>query len=253
MSSCATVLGARGTCATGTVTCVAGSWGPCSISPTGADTCAPGNDDSCNGVPNESCICINGAVGTCGDKLSAKGTCAAGATTCTAGAWGACSVQPRVADTCDLGNDDTCDGQANTGCVCDGFSLPTDHPNPTDYDTSIAGVVTDRMTGLMWERNPGSSTFNQSDAVAHCAALTVAGFSDWRLPTVLELVSIVDFTVTSPSINSAAFPATSQNYYWSVTPYAPDPGYTWVIRFINGDASQYLNTTTFPIPARCVR
>jgi Protein of unknown function (DUF1566) len=124
-------------------------------------------------------------------------------------------------------------------------------PNPAMYDTSIAGTVFDRLTGLMWQRSASSATLSQAAATAACKASILGGYTDWRLPTVLELVSIVDYTATSPSIDSAAFPGTTANLFWTVTPLAGRPHEAWYVNFIQG-GTNVVDTSDFNL-YRCVR
>ena len=124
-------------------------------------------------------------------------------------------------------------------------------PNPAMYDTSISGIVFDRLTGLMWQRSASGATLSQAAAAAACKASTLGGYLDWRLPAVLELVSIVDYTATSPSIDSAAFPGTTANLFWTQTPLAGRPHEAWYVQFIQG-ATNVLDTSDFNL-SRCVR
>ncbi len=71
-------------------------------------------------------------------------------------------------------------------------------PHPAQYDTSKAGVVLDKVTGLTWQATVSTSTYAWADAKAYCASLSLGGFKDWRLPSRIELVSIVDFTIAKP-------------------------------------------------------
>jgi hypothetical protein len=107
------------------------------------------------------------------------------------------------------------------------------------------------MTGLTWERSASSATYTQAQAAAYCAANRIGGFSNWRLPTVIELVSIVDFSVSDPSINSTAFPSTPSNYFWTSSPFVGSVGRDWVIRFINGTTID--SDDAVPSQVRCVR
>ena len=66
--------------------------------------------------------------------------------------------------------------------------------NPPRYRNNADGTVSDLVTGLMWVKTPdlaNKKTFPQ--AVAGAAACRVGGHDDWRLPTIKELYSLIDF------------------------------------------------------------
>jgi hypothetical protein len=76
-------------------------------------------------------------------------------------------------------------------------------------------VVTDLRTGLMWQRRPneinrnalGGTSFALSEATAAAEALVLEGFSDWRLPTIGELISVLDYgRPHRPLYNGVAVP-----------------------------------------------
>jgi hypothetical protein len=131
-------------------------------------------------------------------------------------------------------------------------------PNPEAYTDNEDGTVTDTVTGLMWQKDvatgpagAGLSGFTQPQAVAFCSTLTLATHSDWRLPTIIELTSIVDLGQGSPSINVTFFPATPAAAFWSSSPLAGSPAIWWVVNFDPGDA--YIYDVTFKLDVRCVR
>jgi len=79
--------------------------------------------------------------------------------------------------------------------------------------------VRDQVSGLTWERNPPTTGINHADATAYCNGLSLDGFSDWRLPTLLEMVSLIDPGRTVPGFTTSAFPGIPQNTtYWMSTP-----------------------------------
>jgi hypothetical protein len=106
------------------------------------------------------------------------------------------------------------------------------------------GTITDEATGLMWMTadsgwfNVGDisdGTMNWEDALAWCERLTFAGHSDWRLPNAKELQSIVDYSRSPDTTNSAAINPLFQTteivntaglkdwaYYWTSTPFGND-------------------------------
>ena len=61
------------------------------------------------------------------------------------------------------------------------------------YQDNGDGTVTDLNTGLMWQKTPGVNlTWNE--AVVGAEAFELAGYDDWRLPTIKELYSLIDFS-----------------------------------------------------------
>ena len=86
---------------------------------------------------------------------------------------------------------------------------------PVAYTIGTA-TVTDGITGLMWQREEAGA-FGWDEARTFCTRLTLEGHSDWRLPTRIELVSIVDTSRFAPAINLTAFPSTTERF-WTSTP-----------------------------------
>lgn len=127
-------------------------------------------------------------------------------------------------------------------------------PHPASYDTKAAGVVVDNVTGLMWQAVASSSTFSWPAAKDHCAALVLGGFSDWRLPSRIELISIVDYTIAKPGpvIDTTAFPGAPNVIFWTASPEALYGGSrAWYVEFDNGFAFTDSSSTAYS--ARCVR
>ncbi|MHC4432378.1 MAG: Lcl C-terminal domain-containing protein, partial [Planctomycetota bacterium] len=82
-----------------------------------------------------------------------------------------------------------------------------------DFKDNGNGTVTDRATGLMWMKVDSGGLkagrnrdgkLNWQEALAWSENLQYAGYSDWRLPNVKELQSIVDYTRSPTTTNSAA-------------------------------------------------
>ncbi len=210
---------------------------------------------------------VDGGAGTGGSAGTASGgTAGASGASGTAGAAGACSLTlcgGACVDTqTDVTNCGSCGHQCATGGFCTngdcgsewaGWRMPNPVaaglPNPASYDTTTPGVVLDNVTGLMWERVVAPNGYAWADAKTYCASLTLAGHNNWRLPTEIELVSLVDYTA-SPAIDATAFPGTS-SYFWSSSPVAGDSINAWVVSFING--YPMFNDVTIPFNVRCVR
>lgn len=98
---------------------------------------------------------------------------------------------------------------------------------------------------LMWHRATSPDRLNFKDAEAYCKAMTTSGHTDWRLPTIQELLSLVDYTRHDPAIDVAQFPDTKSNWYWSSSPYASSPAAcAWFVDFSYGGADRYYRDHT---------
>ena len=73
-----------------------------------------------------------------------------------------------------------------------------------DFQDNGDGTVTDNSTGLMWMQADSGKGMVWEDALGYCEQLEYAGYSDWRLPNAKELQSIVDYTRSPATTNSAA-------------------------------------------------
>ncbi|HRI64773.1 MAG TPA: DUF1566 domain-containing protein [Polyangium sp.] len=131
-------------------------------------------------------------------------------------------------------------------------------PDPFNYEVDAEkGVVLDKVTKLMWQREISPSGTNWIQAKTYCNDLELGGYDDWRLPTRIELVSIVDFTneYGDPAINATAFTNTPIDWFWSSSPWPGSSSKVFVVNFLDGVTSSNFNTTN---PAndcrvRCVR
>ena len=82
-------------------------------------------------------------------------------------------------------------------------ALPAQADAPVGHYTASMGMVTDNKTGLTWQQSEGP-VLNWSDAKDYCTNLELNTMTDWRLPTVKELLTLVDFSKTDPSIDTSA-------------------------------------------------
>jgi hypothetical protein len=77
-----------------------------------------------------------------------------------------------------------------------------------------ADVTRDSRTGLMWQRFSDSETRTFNDSREYCQTLDLQG-DGWRLPTLKELLTIVDPTRRTPAIIASSFPFTPLARFWS--------------------------------------
>lgn len=113
------------------------------------------------------------------------------------------------------------------------------------------GSVTDSGTALMWQQGENSS-MTWEEALSFCEGLSVASYSDWRLPNVDELTSLVDDTKTSgATIDTTLFQNAIPGDYWSSTTDPDHTSHAWVIDFAYGGRDGYNKKS--PRYVRCVR
>ena len=139
------------------------------------------------------------------------------------------------------------------------------------------GTVTDNLTALQWEKKTddaglhdkdnfytwtdnGDANGADSDGTAYTTFLAglnaggcFAGACDWRLPTVLELQTILTGPfpcATSPCVDPA-FGPTSTDAYWAATTVSGSPDFAWLILFQNGNV--FFNGKFIQRPVRAVR
>ena len=136
--------------------------------------------------------------------------------------------------------------QAQTRCVRGQIRLST--------FTELTGcsIVFDSRTGLGWQKWPSAQTFGWSDAILYCENSQQDGFSDWRLPNVKELQTIIDHTMLNPAVDPNAFPGTPAERFWTSSPFVGDPSHAWAVDFWDGAAANNSASST-PFRVRCVR
>ena len=135
-------------------------------------------------------------------------------------------------------------GKAQT---CQTGSLLANTPD-AQFTIGNNGTVTDNKTGLMWKRCSEGQAWDGSTCTGSAAIYTwqaalqqgqpsgFAGFTDWRVPNIKELRSIVELQCVDPSVNLNIFPATPFEVFWSSSTYAESSGnaWAWVIYFDYG-------------------
>jgi hypothetical protein len=68
---------------------------------------------------------------------------------------------------------------------------------PAEVDVALHPTWTDPATGLMWTKKDNGSDVEWNQAFAYCSNSQLAGYKDWRLPTIEELQGIDDPSVSS--------------------------------------------------------
>jgi hypothetical protein len=134
-------------------------------------------------------------------------------------------------------------------------------PPPNQYTVLSDDDVQDNYTRLIWQRDGAASgLLSQSEGETYCSNLTLGGSSDWRLPTIKELATLVDEAAVAPAINGDTFSNTQygarqpDTWYWGVGEYGGDQ---WAINFDDGFTDVNMQAgawNTFgPTWVKCVR
>jgi len=167
---------------------------------------------------------------------------------------------------------------ASTSISCGSADFPgqdADYTINAPSYTRNTYTVNDNVTGFEWQRyghgssngytaptavgncatggsySSGYCTYSWQNALKYCANLNMDGKTDWRLPNVKELTSIVHYSTYSPSINTSYFSNTASNYYWSSTTYSFNSSYAWNVYFNYGNSNGTNKATRYRV--RCVR
>lgn len=149
-------------------------------------------------------------------------------------------------------------GTAHGAQTCDPAVTATS-PDSRLNNSAKDGTVSDTATGLMWKKCSEGQTYNSDTGTCSHAAATYTwqqalqraqavnqgtageslGHTDWRVPNIKELRSLVEQACEDPAINTNAFPLTpsSPGLYWSSSPSRKTIGKAWGVDFSLGSAS----------------
>jgi len=97
------------------------------------------------------------------------------------------------------------------------------------------GTILDMETSLMWPKEGSDKEMNFKDADKYCKDFNLAGHKDWRLPTIKELISIIDYEKYNPAIDPV-FKCKS-SWYWSGSVCTFGTDGAWIVGFNHGGVS----------------
>lgn len=118
-------------------------------------------------------------------------------------------------------------------------------------------VVVDRATGCMWAADGNAAGCNNGDDrqwdfnIDYARNLDFAGFSDWLLPNINELLSIIHYAKVAPIVDETFFPNTVSDNYVSSTTHFGFTDNVWIVGFGTGVLVADAKSNSHYI--RCVR
>lgn len=112
------------------------------------------------------------------------------------------------------------------------------------------GTATETTSGLQWQR-AFTEKITWAAAKQYCEDLEIEGLRDWRMPSRIELISLVDFT-RLPTIDQETFFDTPVDYFWSRSPTAVGAQYAFSVYFGAG-LTAFGQTSGPSAHVRCVR
>jgi len=114
-------------------------------------------------------------------------------------------------------------------------------------------VIVDNKTKLEWQNEAVNKTETKSweDAIAYCENLNLDGKTDWRLPNINELKSLVDYSKSIPTIVLNLEATTESDRYWTSTINPKDTETVYLVDFSAGNSLSRVTTDSYY--TRCVR
>ena len=136
------------------------------------------------------------------------------------------------------GSEIACEGTGQDGEIRAGVAWP--EPRFTPRTGSDSDCITDKLTGLMWPKNGTLvSHMNWYDAIDYANNVTLCGYSDWRLPNINEIYSLVNADVKDVAawLNSVGFYNVQSRFYWSSTTSVSVDDGAWIVHLWLGEVS----------------
>jgi len=116
---------------------------------------------------------------------------------------------------------------------------------------STSTTVRDKITNLVWQKLPPAVPLDHAAAVDYCEGLELAEQTDWRLPTRLEYISLLDEGQGAGTALPAAFVPDTSGQYWTASASGVASGSFFVVNDNEGKWNVAVDATSFGV--RCVR
>jgi hypothetical protein len=112
-------------------------------------------------------------------------------------------------------------------------------------------IVIDIKSNIMWQDNVEVTQYKENLTMSklYCNELILNSYTNWRLPTIKELINIID--IKSKRYINNKFKFTSQSKYSTTTTFVLDNKKIWYVDFANGKLDYQNSINKFNI--RCIR
>ena len=116
-----------------------------------------------------------------------------------------------------------------------------------------SNTIIDNKTKLMWQDDSDAQYLekNWEEAIAYCNTLDLAGYADWRLPVIKELIVVDDLGEDASGKKIVFKHIGGSGYYWSATEHEDYETFAWMMNFKR--SYKYNNYKTYERHIRCVR
>jgi hypothetical protein len=204
-------------------------------------------------------LSLAGLETACGDLKSAAGPSDPSAT--DGGGEGGTGPGGDPADGATTSGEGGSDGGSSDGGPVIGdprfalWRIPADAPTSDVYvitNGANGATVKDTITGLEWQDTTSGQTYDFDGAAAYCGALVYDGASDWRMPTRIEAISIMNISpvLGESATTGPAFTPITASCTWTAS---RTPGSTLQAFSVAGVSVDPLENTSANCAARCVR
>lgn len=135
----------------------------------------------------------------------------------------------------------------------------TGQTTPVSRFTLQEDLVTDKKTGLIWQRCMAGQSWNSATQSCDGIGLKL-NWKDalervpegWRLANISELFSIMEYSCVRPAVNLTVFPNASDEMLWTSTPLTTSAKLAWVMQSSNGQSAN-LRKDVFQLNYRLVK
>ena len=135
-----------------------------------------------------------------------------------------------------------------------------ENANPLPGESSQWVMVQDVTTGLIWEVKTNDNSVHDKDNLYKHYSLQdqfikninnerFGGFSDWRIPELTELITLVDIEHNQPAVDPRYFPNTMPYEYWTETLHSEDLRQGWCVSFFQGNDNLQSRQSEFHVRA----